>query len=125
MTGRILLYLPLMAILGFSDTGAQEPTVVRPATNHAPEPVSSVVVAGTTFFRATVAIGPEHEYSPAVQLEEEEPGSFLLGAFVGAAVAFFYLQDRSERGGDGEPPLPWVPVGALAGGMVFWSAGIG
>lgn len=121
MTGRAVLGLLLMGVLDFSDVGAQELTDRGPGTNHLPERVSSIVVADTTFLRFTTPPGSEQAYSPVFQVEEDEPGSFLLGAVVGAVATAVYLSNRS--GGDGGPPI--VPLGALMGGIIFWSAGIG
>ena len=125
MLARTPMALLLMIVTGFSDLGAQvPPALIVENANVAREPARSLVRADTTFFGYPTALSAtDRAHGEALQIEEEEPGSFLLGAIVGAAVTAIWLSQRSE--GDGDPLFVYAPIGALMGGMIFWSAGIG
>ncbi len=90
----------------------------------APPPVSSIVLAADSFFPAPVPVVPDHPFSPVAQLDESEPGSFALGAFVGLLVVLGINSQIADQG-DGQPAFFLFPIGVIGGAMIFWSAGIG
>lgn len=112
-----------MSLLGFNAIAAQDSPVSTEPAQDAPAPVPSIVRAAAHSFPAVWPVAPWEASNPAFQLEEEDPGSFTLGAVLGGALTAVLLSSREE--GDGDPLLPWVPIGAFIGGMITWSAGIG
>ncbi len=122
-TGRVLSRLAVMSLLGFTGVGAQNSSVSTETRRRAPAPEPSIVRAADHSFPAEWPVAPREASNPAFQLEEKEPGSFILGAVMGGVATAVLLLRREE--GDGDPFLPWVPIGAFIGGMITWSAGIG
>lgn len=111
---RIVLFtLALAGFLGLGDVQAQDST-------------RSSILSDSTFFPDPV-MGHERPRRPALQVAEDEPGSFLLGAIVGAivAAAINAANEDAENREDGGAIFFLVPISALAGGIIFWTAGIG
>jgi hypothetical protein len=72
--------------------------------------------------QATVgAFAARVEPSPFLvqEYQEDEPGSFFFGVLIGA-IAGKLLAEQSEYY---DAALLYVPLGALMGGVVFWTAG--
>lgn len=123
MIGRCLRCLALLAALGAGELGAQEFVEQASTQDQVPLRLPPISLADTTVvgFRWNPAV--LRAFDAVVQVEEEEPGSFVLGAFVGAVATVVILSQRS--GGDGDPLHVYGALGAFVGGMIFWSAGIG
>lgn len=101
---------------------------LAPAAGQDPMPPaagkSSIVLADRSFFPTPAPVLPDHPFSPAFQVEESEPGSFGLGAFVGLLV-FVGINSQIADQGDGQPAFFLFPMCVIGGAMIFWSAGIG
>lgn len=121
--GIVLTLLPILAPLGTGPTVAQDASLISLERDGAYELAYAVALPEAPVGHPSNLITTSSGVPWASQVEEEEPGSFILGAVVGAVIAAAYLSNR--EGGDGEPLFPWVPIGAFFGGMITWSAGIG
>jgi hypothetical protein len=108
-----------MVVLGVGSVAAQ--TI---DADSAQRQASPIVLADTSFFPPTVAFSTSDSFRPLQEVEESEPGSFLLGAFVGLIVAAAILSEVADQG-DGGGGFFILPIGVIGGGMIFWSAGIG
>ncbi len=113
------LLLSIISLLSFGSAEAQERD---PAADTLTSPVPSVLLAGDAP-GSLYEVGPWSKAPPRLfQLEEEDDwGSFLIGALVGTFVAFAYLEsDPATR-----TNLLLIPIGTLIGGILFAAMGIG